>query len=88
MPHELAGMMQHYQQHEPGIHATYLKTDVDADDWDRAVLGFTAYQRQPGPFASHRVLGGPDLAKKIIDVVQRHEAEILRACGFAPTVKD
>lgn len=85
MPHELANWTEPRTTGPASIHATYLKTDVDEDSWDRAIIGFTGAQRHfdvHGRFRYDRVDGSKRLAEKIIEVVRRHQDEILKACGF------
>jgi hypothetical protein len=85
MAHELSSGIDPQNTSGPAsIYAIYIKTDVDEEDWDRAVMGFTAVQRRfkGGRFHCDRVLGGPELAKAIARVIRQHQDEILRECGF------
>lgn len=80
MPHEMANWIDPNRSDPAKIHGQYIKTRVDADDgWEWAVIEFIGVQRnyRDGRFSSDTVDGTPALAKRIIDYVQEHEAEIL-----------
>lgn len=84
MPHEMANWVPP-REHDPArIYGTYVKTQEDEDGWDEAVIKFTGIQRwyHDGGFYCDHVNGGPDFAKRIIGIVERHQDEILRHCGF------
>lgn len=85
MPHELKNWVAPKTVDPPYIYASYVKTQVETDGWwDEAVITFTGVQRHyhDGQFSGDHVDGTREFAVKIIEVVQRHQDEILRACGF------